>query len=73
MHTVSWTENVSNILLISVTVRHKSIQSNVPVGHIMITLCCWHSNLIKSFENIKFDQIKKLYSLPKNKFRMISK
>ena len=25
---------------ISVTVRHKNVQSNVPVGHIMISLNC---------------------------------
>ena len=34
----------------SVTVRHKNVQSNVPVGHIMISSYCWHSNVNKSFE-----------------------
>ena len=32
------------------TVRHKSVQSNVPVGHIMISLYLCHSNENKSFE-----------------------
>ena len=47
---LSWIKNVSNILFTSVTVRHKNVQSNVPVGHILISLYCWHSNVNKSFE-----------------------
>ena len=61
---MSW--NVSNILFISVTVRHKNVQSNVPVGRIIISLYCWHSKVNKSFEikigsqqNVNF--FKKIY------------
>ena len=45
-----WAENVSNILFISLTVCHNDVQSDVPVGYIMISIYCWHSNVNKSFE-----------------------
>ena len=47
---VSWAKNVSNTIFISVTVCHKNVQSNVLVGHIIISLYYWNSNENKSFE-----------------------
>ena len=48
---VSWTENIlRRNIFISVTVRHKNVQSNVLVRHIMISLYCWHSNVTKLIE-----------------------
>ena len=38
------------LIYIYVTVRHKNVQSNVPVGHIMFRLYCWNSNVNESFE-----------------------
>ena len=34
----------------SVTVRNKSVQSNVSVGQILISLYCWNANVSKSLE-----------------------
>ena len=41
---------VSNVLFISLTVRHTNIQSNFPVGHIMISPYCLNSNVNMPFE-----------------------
>ena len=45
---MSWT--FFKHLIYICAVRHKNVPSNVPVGHIMISLYCCHSSINNSFE-----------------------